>query len=128
MVINNRNNPEKLYATLKTARTDTDEKVDDYISILTVDEVVFAGAMPEKDNNNYYLYTNNLSWWTISPRVGRPSGDVGMIVGNNGSIFWGFIRVSDNYQVRPSIVLKQNIKLVSGDGTQGSPYTVLNDK
>ena len=67
-------------------------------------------------------YLNNgLMWWTLTPynssSIYRVSGD-GSVDGNIPSIANG---------VRPSIILKSNIKIVDGNGTIDYPYRLNGD-
>ena len=64
---------------------------------------------------------NSLQWWTLTP---NPTGGV-ITVGINGGI--GGNAVSAANGIRPSINLKPEIKIVSGNGTEDNPYRLMGD-
>ncbi len=64
---------------------------------------------------------NSLQWWTLTP---NPTGGV-ITVGINGGI--GGNDVSAANGIRPSINLKPEIKVVSGNGTEDNPYRLMGD-
>ena len=70
--------------------------------------------------SNGYL-NNGLSWWSITP---SSSSNV-RYVGYNGTASSG--SPSSANGVRPSINLKSNVKIVSGDGTIDNPYRLNGD-
>ena len=69
---------------------------------------------------NGYL-NNGLNWCTLTP---SSSSEV-RYVGNNG--YASVIDPIAEYGVRPSINLKSNVKIVSGDGTLDNPYRLNGD-
>ena len=64
---------------------------------------------------------NSLQWWTLTP---NPTGGV-ITVGINGGI--GGNDVSAANGIRPSINLKPEIKIVSGEGSEENPYRLEGD-
>ena len=67
-------------------------------------------------------YLNNgLYWWTLTPNNSsniRLVNHINRVTSNS---------VSSVYGVRPSVVLKSNVKIVSGDGMQENPYRLEGD-
>lgn len=94
------------------------------IALLTVDEILYAGAASSiNDNNTYYLYTAS-NWWTMTPRS---------FTNNNTFLFYvyatgGFINTNVDYRygVRPAISLKSGTKIeYGGDGSKENPWVVV---
>ena len=104
------------------------------VSLMTSDEIVFAGGVARTTMNTPYAWhylnsaggsiTGSGYWWSLSPRCWYGSG----------ASVWGW----DSYQarlidrdvfgtspVRPVISLKSCIKYSTGDGTAENPYTIL---
>ena len=100
-------------------------KVLDYpVGLITADEVAMAGGVYGKDNNSYYLYTNQY-YWSGSPDYYGYDGDYPYVsefyVLSSGYLHSVFVdRVLG---VRPVISLSSSVKL-SGDGTYNNIYTV----
>ena len=94
------------------------------IGMLTVDEIVYAGALYDEENTNYYLYNSEIDnlWWTSSLARKDDSSIYPFLVSPNGSLTESV--ASTLYRgVRPVINLSRNTK-VSGTGTLTDPYTV----
>ena len=77
---------------------------------------------------NYYGYLNNdLQWWLITPDTSTKiwqvnSKGTGYISGSTTSY-----EPTGTAGIRPSIVLKSNIKIIDGDGTENNPYRLEGD-
>lgn len=94
------------------------------IGTLTVDEIVYAGALYDEENTNYYLYNSEIDnlWWTSSLARKDDSSIYPFLVSPNGSLTESV--ASTLYRgVRPVINLSRNTK-VSGSGTLTDPYVV----
>ena len=94
------------------------------IGTLMVDEIVYAGALYDEENTNYYLYNSEIDnlWWTSSLARKDDSSIYPFLVSPNGSLTESV--ASTLYRaVRPVINLSRNTK-VSGTGTLTDPYTV----
>ncbi len=96
------------------------------IGLLTADEVIYAGASKNGENNAYYLYVpgKNSSWWTMTPAKSDNTNITYFEVDEYGKLQ---INSIGNYYrgVRPVINLAKK-NFVSGIGTIDDPYT-LND-
>ena len=100
------------------------ERYTSKIGLLSVDEIVFAGALYGKENTDYYLYNEEIEnlWWTSSLSKSDEEhfypflvNEKGELVDNiNGSLYRNF---------RPVISLNRNV-IVTGSGTIDNPYTV----
>lgn len=92
------------------------------IGILSVDEVVLAGASTDKNNNNYYLYNANFtdSWFTMSGAKGNDTSLNLFMVDQNGKVRSDIVG-SAYHTVRPVINLIKNAE-VTGSGTLEDPY------
>ena len=96
------------------------------IGLLSADEVSFAGAYKyNQTNKTYYLYNSSItsSWWLSSPFSYNGSNAYGWYVSYSiGSIY--SIYVSNSIAFRPSVNLKADVMIDSGDGTSSNPYTL----
>lgn len=92
------------------------------IGILSVDEVVLAGASTDKNNNSYYLYNANFtdSWFTMSGAKGNDTSLNLFMVDQNGKVRSDIVG-SAYHTVRPVINLIKNAE-VTGSGTLEDPY------
>ena len=104
-------------------------KLKEKIGLLTVDEVVLAGAFQKSSNNNFYLKSNmvNGSWWTLSgSQIIKRNNVVDAIsVNRDGSLNFEK-KVSTQMYVRPVINLDSNTT-VTGKGTPDDPYVINKD-
>ena len=110
----------------------TNAKLDYPVSLMTADEIAFAGGVANQTMNTPYAWfiSNSVGtqvstyWWSLSPicwygsraRVWYwDSGNAGLYNSN----------VSITIAVRPAISLKSCIKYSTGDGTSESPYEIV---
>ena len=110
----------------------TSAKLDYPVSLMTADEIAFAGGVSlQKMNTPYAWFISNSAgtqvstgWWSLSPSYwgfgyagvcGWSSGRASLF--NNG--------VGSTNAVRPAISLKSCIKYSTGDGSATNPYTIL---
>ena len=111
-----------------TATTTKGNKALTYpISLITVDEVAYAGGVYGEVNREYYL-TNGDLFWTMSPYYSDSHAGVSYVHGN------GYVR-SDGVDggdmggvigVRPAINLKSTVEITSGgNGTLNNPYVII---
>ena len=84
---------------------------DYYISLLSVSDYINTGASNGFVNSNEYFYLAN-----------QNSDKEIWYVNNNGKI--DISDGNDIYGVKPVIKLKENINLVSGDGSKDNPYII----
>ena len=97
------------------------------IGILSVDEVVMAGAYPDGGNNNYYLYNSEISdsWFTMSGAKGSDTTINLFMIDTSGKIK-SDVAGSAYHSVRPVINLIKNTQ-VTGDGTIDNPYQIVTE-
>ena len=73
--------------------------------------------------NNDWLFNSSTTQWTLTPYSSR-SYRVFYV------FYTGYVSyngdASNSYVVRPSLYLSSNVSIISGDGTQSSPYTLSN--
>ena len=98
------------------------------IGLLSVDEFLYAGAAKAQKNPDFYL-TENAWGDNVSSSVGRFYCDSDWCYDAAYSIDLNGELTDDgdvdiNSYIRPSIVLKSDVKLNSGDGTKNNPYVV----
>ena len=102
-----------------------------YVTLLTADEVVFAGAKAKVPSSNYYLAENaNGNWWLATHSkhdndyelVSSAGNEFSFIVGGDGSLYnYGY---KNPNKIRPVMILKSGIRSIYGDGTITNPYSV----
>ena len=94
------------------------------VGLLTVDEIIMAGAGGTNNNQNtsYYLYTENY-YWSLSPCYFGFNSSGGFYMSNLGSLSNYFMGYS--ISLRPVVSLKYGTEFESGgDGTPTKPYVV----
>lgn len=95
------------------------------IGLLTIDEVIYAGANTVNGNQNFYLYNSNITdvWYTMTGAKGSDTNINMFMVDNNGNIK---TNVNGNLyrNVRPVINLVKNIEM-KGTGTITDPYQMV---
>lgn len=97
------------------------------IGLMTIDEVILAGAAPDKNNQSYYLYNDSISesWYTMTSAKGNESSMNLFMIGVNGNLITD-LNGNLYRKVRPVINLIKNIEMV-GDGTINNPYRLKNE-
>lgn len=96
------------------------------VGLLSVDEVVLAGAAENIPNTSYYLYNKDISgnYVTSSSYFINVSNNVAMInVMSNGALGDGVL-VTNNSYIRPVIQVSVSAK-VKGSGTIDDPYVIV---
>ena len=110
----------------------TSAKLDYPISLMTADEIAFAGGVAfETMNTPYAWFISNSAgtqvssyWWSLSPNYWDGSyAYVWIWISVNASL--NFDHVGYTYGVRPAISLKSCIKYSTGEGTSESPYEIV---
>ena len=106
------------------------------VSLMTADEIAFAGGVSRTTMNTPYAWFSSNSagsqvstyWWSLSP------DDLSEFWGPMASVwYWSSIsdaylfngRVGLTYVVRPAISLKSCTLYSTGDGSATNPYTIL---
>jgi hypothetical protein len=89
------------------------------VGLLTSDEAMYAGGKGSTNNNNYYLY-NDQMYWSISPRYFNTQT---MVVGIHSTGLINFFNVGLTHGIRPVISLKTS-EVESGNGTPTNPYVI----
>ena len=69
---------------------------------------------------NDWLYDSSTTQWTLTPRTSISNNVFN--VWSTGSVT--FSSAGFSYVVRPSVYLTSNVKILGGDGTSNSPYTL----
>ena len=113
----------------------TNAKLDYPVSLMTADEIAFAGGVASQTMNTPYAWFISNSagtqvstyWWSLSPSIWDNGRN-----GNASVWYWDSdgANLSDGYvgntfAVRPAISLKSCIKYSTGDGTSESPYEIV---
>ena len=110
----------------------TNAKLDYPVSLMTADEIAFAGGVAFQTMNTPYAWfiSNSVgtqvstSWWSLSP--GNWSYGRALVwYWGSGSAYLGSNYVDSTGAVRPAISLKSCIKYSTGDGTSESPYEIV---
>ena len=108
----------------KITRPEGTTIVEDAVGLLNIYEyqTSYSGTY------NYYGYLNNkLQWWLVTPDTSTKIWQVNSQApgATSGSITsW---TPTGTAGIRPSIVLKSNIKIIDGDGTENNPYRLEGD-
>ena len=96
------------------------------VGLLSVDEVVLAGAAENIPNTSYYLYNKDIpgNYVTSSSYFINVSNNVAMInVMSNGALGDGVLVTNSSY-IRPVIQVSVSAK-VKGNGTIDDPYVIV---
>ena len=96
------------------------------VGLLSVDEILFAGASKDEANKNYYLHNNeiNYSTWTTSSYELKNDGTVTMIsLTQGGGLSTGENIISTN-GIRPVINISKKAH-IRGQGTKENPYVLV---
>ena len=99
--------------------------INNNIGLLTIDEAILAGAGPQGNNKNYYLYNSDIteSWYTMSAAKGTDTSLNLFMIDSNGSVRTDI--VGNLYrEMRPVINLIKNIE-IDGSGTLDDPYKII---
>ena len=110
----------------------TNAKLDYPVSLMTADEIAFAGGVARQTMNTPYAWfiSNSVGtqvssfWWSLSPYYWRNGGAYVWRWNSDNAILNGGY-VDYTYAVRPAISLKSCIKYSTGDGTSESPYEIV---
>ena len=100
-------------------------KINSKISILTADEVEYAGALIGVGNNSYYLYNSAIvnPVWTMSPSRGNEFEFYPYTISTTGSLDDSSVG-NQKKSVRPVINIRKDLS-VDGKGTINEPYELL---
>ena len=110
----------------------TSAKLDYPISLMTADEIAFAGGVAIQTMNTPYVWfmSNSVgtkvstAWWSLSPIIwGGSYATVWRWYSSNACLNRDL--VSDTITVRPAISLKSCTLYGTGDGSATNPYTIL---
>ena len=107
------------------------DNTDMYVATLTADEMSFAGATRSTNYTLYlmnsYAQNNDLNWWGMSPEYYYADAgyDLSFLFSSGGYFLSDNVKnkMVYNHLSRPSITLKTNIQISSGNGTKSNPYT-----
>lgn len=96
------------------------------VGLLTLDEVILAGASNKSNNNKYYLYNedNKTDWYTLNYAKGKKNTVNVYVIGEEGNIKDD---VAGNLYrgIRPVVNISKNAT-VTGEGTIQNPYEIKN--
>ena len=111
----------------------TSAKLDYPVSLMTADEIAFAGGVAYQEMNTPYAWfiSNSVGtqvstyWWSLSPSNWFNGSRAYVWLWNSGNANLINYSVSNANAVRPAISLKSCIKYSTGDGTSESPYEIV---
>lgn len=100
------------------------ERFTSKIGLLTVDEIIFAGALYGEENTSFYLYNADIDnvWWTSSLSKNDEDSFYPFLVSTSGEVI-DDISGSLYRKFRPVISLNRTVT-VTGLGTLNDPYVV----
>lgn len=90
------------------------------VGLLTAEEANMAGVTSE-ESSSHYLYSGKWTW-TMTPSHYNSIRAYNYIIGSGGKL--SSSGTDEAGLVRPVISLKQNVKCISGTGTEKAPYVV----
>ena len=110
----------------------TSAKLDYPVSLMTADEIAFAGGVAYQTMSTPYAWFINNStgtqvstyWWSLSPYYWN-FGRARVWIWNSDNAYLDNDSVGSADAVRPAISLKSCIKYSTGDGTSESPYEIV---
>ena len=110
----------------------TSAKLDYPVSLMTADEIAFAGGVAfQAMNTPYAWFISNSAgthvstyWWSLSPNIWG-NGFANVWDWGSDNAYLGIHIVDNASAVRPAISLKSCIKYSTGDGTSESPYEIV---
>ena len=110
----------------------TSAKLDYPVSLMTADEIAFAGGVAFKTMSTPYAWFISNSagsqvstyWWSLSPILWYGS-DAYVWRWDSDLASLSSYRVVDAFGVRPAISLKSCIKYSTGNGTSETPYEIV---
>ena len=110
----------------------TSAKLDYPVSLMTADEIAFAGGVAFQNMSTPYAWFISNSagtqvstdWWSLSPS-GWFDGGAGVWDWNSGGANLSSNYVNDASAVRPAISLKSCIKYSTGNGIYETPYEIV---
>ena len=94
--------------------------------LLSIDEVIFAGAVHNKENKNYYLYNSSIEKPYLLASPYFLNGEKSLYLMNidtNGKLGEG-IKINESALIRPVITIGTSAK-VKGKGTKNDPYIIV---
>ena len=109
----------------------TSAKLDYPVSLMTADEIAYAGGVAfKKMNTPYAWFISNsagtqvsTSWWSLSP-IGWNGSYAGVWYWYSGNAYLNGNNVGSTSAVRPALSLKSCIKYSTGNGTYNEPYEI----
>ena len=105
------------------SETDGNQALTYPIGLITIDELMLAGARNGYVNKLYYPFSGYI-YWTMSP-YGFSSGTTAALefsLGSDGLAYSGW--VTSAIGVRPVINLRSDVQISGGIGTQNEPFVV----
>ena len=102
------------------------------VSLMTADEIAFAGGVTfKKMNTPYAWFIRNSAgsqvstqWWSLSPAFWNEIGSLVWYWNSDLAYLVNYF-VDSSYAVRPAISLKSCIKYSTGNGTYETPYEIV---
>ena len=105
------------------SETDGNQALTYPIGLITIDELMLAGARNGYVNKLYYPFSG-YTYWTMSPHAFNSDNAAAheFYLGSGGLASGGW--VTSTYGVRPVINLAANVEITGGIGTQNEPFMV----
>lgn len=116
----------RIYSFYEPSFTCSSETYLSNIGLLTIDEVIMAGAFKYETNDKFYLYNENIpgSYFTLSTYYKDAENNITMLnVNSDGSIGNGAL-LTDQLYIRPVLNVSLSTK-VKGKGTISNPYIIV---
>lgn len=95
--------------------------VNEKVGLISMDEMIYAGALKSPVENNTTYLNNNSYFWTISPRSSSY-----IFAWSPDYLTFGATDANDSTaaSARPVITLKSDVIVIDGDGSKDNPYVI----
>lgn len=94
------------------------------VGLLDASEVILAGGVYKKSNIDYYLYKENVTYWTSTPAY--VENNTGYMLASS-SLSLTPVNYTNSISLRPVINIANNTMII-GNGTYDSPYEIYREK
>ena len=105
------------------SETDGNQALTYPIGLITIDELMLAGARNGYVNKLYYPFSG-YTYWTMSPLIFYSNGTAAYEFYLNSDGVASNNWVTNTYGVRPVINLNANVEISGGIGTQNEPFVI----
>ena len=98
-----------------------------FVGAIIADEAIYAGVNETNPNKSTHYLVNtyqNYYYWPVFSLSQFSYSDTVYCIDNNGNISGNYLAENPDLSVRPSIILKSDNIITSGNGTKSKPYVI----